>query len=189
MPRTEQDLRATGDRIERLLEELQATAETRSRHLAEELLRSVTELYEAGLARIVELANDADPGLITTLAADDLVASLLLVHGLHPESLVARVQGALEHVRPMLGAHAGDVELLGVDADAGAVSLRLLGSCEGCPSSAVTLKSAVERAIVEAAPEIVRVDVVEPSTTAASVQVAMRSKAVYDACPSEAVGA
>ena len=51
--------------------------------------------------------------------------------------------------------HGGDVELLDVDEDAGAVHLRLLGSCDGCPSSAVTLQHAVERAIVEAAPEIV----------------------------------
>ena len=41
--------------------------------------------------------------------------------------------------------------------------LRLLGSCDGCPSSAVTLRDAVERAIVEAAPEIVIIDVEEPN--------------------------
>ena len=42
-------------------------------------------------------------------------------------------------------------------------SLRLLGSCDGCPSSAVTLRTTVERAILEAAPEIVIIDVEEPS--------------------------
>ncbi len=47
---------------------------------------------------------------------------------------------ALDSVRPYLGSHGGDVELLGVDEDAGAVHLRLLGSCDGCPSSAVTLQ-------------------------------------------------
>ena len=62
-------------------------------------------------------------------------------------------------MRPFLAHHDGDVELLAVDPDAGAVVLRLLGSCDGCPSSAVTLQLAVERAIVEAAPEIVRIDV------------------------------
>ena len=45
----------------------------------------------------------------------------------------------------------------------GAVHLRLLGSCDGCPSSAVTLRTTVERAIVEAAPEIVTIDVEEPN--------------------------
>ena len=71
-------------------------------------------------------------------------------------------------MRPFLGAHGGDVELLDIDADAGAVQLRLLGSCDGCPSSAVTLQMAVEQAIVEAAPEIVIIDVEEPSTAVES---------------------
>ena len=62
-------------------------------------------------------------------------------------------------MRPFLAHHDGDVELLAVDPELGAVRLRLLGSCDGCPSSAVTLQLAVERAIVEAAPEVVRIDV------------------------------
>ena len=81
------------------------------------------------------------------------MASLLLVHGLHPESLERRVEAALVSVRPFLAQHGGDVELLGIDEDVGAVKLRLLGSCDGCPSSASTLRGAVEVAIAEAAPE------------------------------------
>ena len=56
--------------------------------------------------------------------------------------------------------------MLDIDADAGAVRLRLLGSCDGCPSSSITLQMAVERAITEAAPEIVRLEVDEPSKAA-----------------------
>ena len=41
----------------------------------------------------------------------------------------------------------------------------MLGSCDGCPSSAVTLRLTVERAILEAAPEITIIDVEEPSMT------------------------
>ena len=115
-----QDLRATGDRIEQLLDELQATADPRTCGRAEELLRLVSELYGAGLARIVELAGERGPRAWSTpLVADDLVASLLLVHGLHPEALARRVEGALARVRPLLAAHGGDVELLEVDADGG----------------------------------------------------------------------
>ena len=65
-----------------------------------------------------------------------------------------RVESALESVRPFLQGHGGDVELLELDEERGAVHLRLLGSCDGCPSSAVTLRTAVEQAIEEAAPEI-----------------------------------
>jgi Fe-S cluster biogenesis protein NfuA len=183
-----QNLRATGDRIERMLEDLEATADSKTYDLASELLRLVADLYGAGLSRVVELAAAGGPELLGDLAADELVASLLLVHGLHPESLARRVEGALAQVRPTLAAHAGDVELLGIDEDAGAVHIRLLGSCDGCPSSAVTLQLAVERAIVEAAPEIVRIDVDQPSVLQPGVPIALGTKPAYDECPAEMAG-
>jgi Fe-S cluster biogenesis protein NfuA len=184
-----QNLRATGDRIEQLLDELQATADARSFDRASELLRLVSELYGAGLARVVELIAEHAPGLFGSLVEDELIASLLLVHGLHPETLTDRVQRALAQVRPLLAAHAGDVELIAIDAAAGAVKLRLLGSCDGCPSSAVTLQMAVERSITEAAPEIVRIDVVEPTPPPpAKVPVSLTTKPAYEECPAEMVG-
>ena len=174
------DMRSLGDRIEQLLDGLQATGDRRARERAEELLRLVTELYGAGLARIMELV-DADPELARRLAADDLVGSLLLVHDLHPDALVVRVEGALESVRPFLAAHGGDVELLAIDDHAGAVQLRLLGSCDGCPSSAVTLQQAVQRAIVEAAPEIVRIDVdAPPPDTTVPIALGRKPAVAYD---------
>ena len=104
------DLRATGDRIEELLDQLQASADPRILDRAEEILRLVTELYGAGLARVVELVRTGAPDLLTELAADELVGSLMVVHDLHPEDLATRVAAALESVRPFLGAHGGDVE-------------------------------------------------------------------------------
>jgi Fe-S cluster biogenesis protein NfuA len=192
---TPQELRAIGDRIERRLDELRAVAEPRLYDRVEELLRMVTELYGAGLARIVELVGEAAPVAVERLVDDELVSSLLVVHGLHPDGLTARVERSLESVRPFLAQHGGDVELLDVDADAGAVLLQLLGSCDGCPSSAVTLQSAVERAIVEAAPEIVIIDVVQPAASPSpgppppgpTIPVALVPKPSYDACPTEMV--
>jgi Fe-S cluster biogenesis protein NfuA len=186
------NLRATGDRIEQLIGRLEATLDGPSFDVAEDLLRSVTELYGAGLARMVELAAGS-PGLIDDFAGDELVSSLLLVHGLHPRSLEARVEEALAHVRPMLAAHQGDVELLDIDPSAGAVRLRLLGSCDGCPSSSVTLQLAVERAIVDAAPEIIHIDVDEPSPAPPhTVPVTMSTKSpplFVDGCPAEVADA
>ena len=189
---TPQDLRTIGDRIERRLDELRAAADPRVYDRAEELLRLVTELYGAGLARVVELVGEAAPAVLDRLVDDELVSSLLVVHGLHPDDLVARIERSLESVRPFLAQHGGDVELLEIDADVGAVLLRLLGSCDGCPSSAVTLQSAVERAIVEAAPEIVIIDVVQPTESQPiqpqpSIPVALVPKPSYAACPSEMV--
>jgi len=186
-----QNLRIVGDRIEQLLDELRAVADPPAYERAEELLRLVTELYGAGLERIVDIAAQGAPGVVAAFLDDELVSSLLIVHGLHPERVDARVQRALAGVRPFLAQHGGDVELLEIDADAGAVLLRLLGSCEGCPSSAITLQHAVERAITEAAPEIVTIDVEEapvPPAPGLSIPVTIEPRAVYDSCPSE-VGA
>jgi Fe-S cluster biogenesis protein NfuA len=181
-----QNLRASGERIEQALNELQASADRRSLNLAEELLRLVSDLYGAGLARMVEIARARSPELVADFAADELVASLLLVQGLHPDPLDVRVEGALESVRPFLGRHGGDVVLLAVDDDLGAVKLRLLGNCDGCPSSAATLQGAVEAAILEAAPEVTRIVVEEPNVGATpAVPITLGVKPLYDACPTE----
>ena len=95
------------------------------------------------------------------LAADDLVASLLLVHGLHPHDVHRRVSDALDRVRPYLGSHGGDVAAArGRRRTRGTVRLQFAGSCKSCPSSAVTLELAVEDAIRAAAPEVSSIEVV-----------------------------
>ncbi len=160
--RSEQ-LRATGERIDALLD-ASSSGGVVARERAEELVRLVADLYGAGLERVLTIVDDAgqlDDEVLAALAADDVVASLLLVHGLHPYDVTTRVEQALEGVRPYLGSHGGDVELLEVDEDI--VRLRLLGSCDGCPSSSVTLKLAVEGAIEAAAPEITAIEVDEPT--------------------------
>jgi Fe-S cluster biogenesis protein NfuA len=111
---------------------------------AVEAVAAVVELYGEALARIVSRGGvDLD---------DELVSHLLLVHGLHPQDVEERVAQALEEVRPYLGSHGGDVELLGV-ADSIA-RVRLVGTCDGCPSSAATLRHAIEEAVARAAPEL-----------------------------------
>jgi Fe-S cluster biogenesis protein NfuA/nitrite reductase/ring-hydroxylating ferredoxin subunit len=153
-------LRATGDRIEALLD-ASGSGGVVARERSEELVRLTADLYGAGIERILEILYDAgrlDEEVLASLADDDLVASLLLVHGLHPYDVGLRVERALDGVRPYLGSHGGDVELLEVT-DTGIVRLRLLGSCDGCPSSSVTLKLAVEGAIEAAAPEVTSIEV------------------------------
>jgi Fe-S cluster biogenesis protein NfuA/nitrite reductase/ring-hydroxylating ferredoxin subunit len=155
-------LRATGERIDVLLDAC-GSGGVVARERAEELVRLTADLYGAGIERILEIVYDAgqlDDHVLAALAKDDLVASLLLVHGLHPYDVGMRVEQALESVRPYLGSHGGDVELLDVS-DEGVVRLRLLGSCDGCPSSSVTLKLAVEGAIEAAAPEVTTIEVEE----------------------------
>jgi Fe-S cluster biogenesis protein NfuA/nitrite reductase/ring-hydroxylating ferredoxin subunit len=152
------NLREVGSRIEALVEELRSVDDPAARETAEQLVRSLVEFYGGALERIVEMVDEGAPPVLLKLADDPLVASLLVLHGLHPVDVDTRVQRALEQVRPYLGSHAGGVEYLGIDQE-GVVRLRLEGSCHGCPSSTVTVKLAIERAIEEAAPEVSRVDV------------------------------
>jgi Fe-S cluster biogenesis protein NfuA/nitrite reductase/ring-hydroxylating ferredoxin subunit len=148
------DLRSVGSRIEELLGQLRA-GDAVAAERAEEVVRLLVELYGAGLERTVELAG---PEVLDRLVTDELVASLLVLHGLHPKDTETRVREALDQVRPYLGSHAGGVELLAVEPE-GVVRLRLQGSCDGCPSSTMTVKLAIERAIEEAAPEVTAVEV------------------------------
>ena len=165
------DLRATGERIETLLGAASAGGQA-ARQRAEELVRLVVDLYGAGLERMLEILYERgrlDDEVLTALTEDDLVASLLLVHGLHPEDTATRVERALDGVRPYLGSHGGDVQLLGLS-DEGVVRLRLLGSCDGCASSAATLTLAVEGAVLEAAPEVIGIEVEASSSRPAAVR-------------------
>ena len=158
-----QDWQTAGERIDALIA-ASASGGTVAHERAEELVRLVTDLYGAGLERLLDVLHERaalTDEVVEALAGDDLVASLLLVHGLHPYPVQTRVERALDGVRPYLGSHGGDVELLGVDD--GTVRLRMLGSCDGCPSSSVTLKLAVEGAIEAAAPEITAIEVEEPA--------------------------
>jgi Fe-S cluster biogenesis protein NfuA/nitrite reductase/ring-hydroxylating ferredoxin subunit len=150
-----------GERIERLLAELTSG---RDRERAEELVGLLVRMYGDALARVAALLRERQPELLLRLSEDDLVESLLLLHDLHPLDVDTRIQRALDRVRPYLGSHAGGVEYLGVDGR-GVARLRLEGSCHGCPSSAVTVRTAIEGAVQAAAPEIVSVEVsglVEP---------------------------
>jgi len=157
------DARATGERVEALLAELRTRAGPQAADAAEELVGCLVELYGAGLTAIVAILEadpDAGPRLRAALADDPLVASLLLVHDLHPLDADTRIDRALEQVRTRLGSHAGLIEYLGID-DQGVAGLRLTAGGHGCGSSSATVRQAVEDAIAQAAPEVAGVHVEE----------------------------
>lgn len=157
----ERALAQSGARIDHLLGELQELVSGPAWQRIEEVVREMLALHGAGLGRVLASAtkSGADPARFQRALCDDpVVSSLLLVHGLHPVAFAERVQQALERVRPYLGSHAGDIELTGITPE-GVVRLKMLGSCDGCPSSAATLEHTVRRAIEDAAPEVVRIEV------------------------------
>ena len=146
-------------RIDELVRKIETMADPDARSIAVELLQSLMELHGAGLDRMMEIAAEtggAGQAIIDGFARDELVKGLLLLYGLHPVPLEARVAQALDKVRPYLHSHGGNVELLGIEDSV--VRLRLQGSCKSCPSSAMTLKLAIEEAIYEAAPDVTEIE-------------------------------
>lgn len=166
----DQEVRERVGRIESLLGEIESLKDQEARTKTAEMVQVLLELYGEGLSRILDVVSRRDEGLLDALLEDELISHLLLLHGLHPTDLEARVLGALDEVRPYLESHGGNVQFLGIEGDVARV--RLEGSCDGCPSSTMTLKLAIEEAIQKAAPELEGVEAEgvaepppEPTTT------------------------
>lgn len=153
------DARRVAERVGALLGEIGQASDARVVERSEDLVSLLMQLYGAGIRRMMEIADEAGllaGDLLERYVHDELVSSLLVIHDLHPVDLDGRVRAALESVRPYLGSHGGDVEILGIEGDV--VRLRMEGSCSTCPSSTVTLSYAIEKAILDAAPEISRIE-------------------------------
>ncbi|CAM4251891.1 MULTISPECIES: NifU family protein [Lacicoccus] len=72
------------------------------------------------------------------------------------DTMYEQVEVVIEKLRPFLLRDGGDCEL--VDVEDGIVKLRLLGACGTCPSSTITLKAGIERAMLEEVPGFVEVE-------------------------------
>lgn len=149
-----------GKRLQELIERIQALPDAVARDLLHDCVQSVLALHGDGLARILQLLRNAlgaDHEVHQALLRDKLVRSLLLIHGLHPSSLEARLREALEKIRPYMQSHGGNVELIHLENDR--ARLRLEGTCKSCPSSSVTLELAVRQAVEEACPDLLGFEV------------------------------
>ena len=69
------------------------------------------------------------------------------------QSLIEKVEIAIDEIRPYLIADGGDIKVVSID-NKNIVNLELIGSCETCPMSPMTLKAGVEEAIKKQVPEI-----------------------------------
>ena len=69
------------------------------------------------------------------------------------KTLLDRIEKALNTIRPFLNADGGDVELVEVTDDL-EVRLRLLGNCNGCEMSKMTMKAGIEIGLKNEIPEI-----------------------------------
>jgi hypothetical protein len=146
---------AAGRRVEEVLDLLAASGDRSACEAAEELVRVLMEFYGGGFARVLELLG-RDPGASaadarTALLRDDLVASLLVLHGLHPDDVTMRIDRALDGV-PYL------VERAGYDPASGELRLRMTGSSGcGCGNTREAVEQAAREALASLAPEVTTV--------------------------------
>jgi Fe-S cluster biogenesis protein NfuA len=152
------EFQAHTGQIDRLVQRVTALPDGDARSTALDLLQSMMDLHGAVVSRIVEVLSEggeSSRSALSKLGADPLICGLLVLYGVHPLSLEERVKRAIEKVRPQITKKGATVELL--DVNDTAVRLRLDGAGHGCGSSPDALKSAVEQAILEAAPEVVEI--------------------------------
>ncbi|HVW35264.1 MAG TPA: NifU family protein [Acidimicrobiia bacterium] len=150
-----QDLHDVGVRVEELLAELASVADPGVHEKAEALVSLLVEFYGAGLERVLALVGREPSGelIVRRLAQDDLLASLFVLHGIHPVPVEDRVHEAIQALRPQLGGTR--VALIAIDDDG-------VAHCElspgGCGSAPVDLaRTTVEKAVLAVAPEITTV--------------------------------
>lgn len=123
--------------------------------LAVEALRTLAEVYGEALARLVDLADASQDD---RLAEDELLSHLLVLHDIHPHSLPARLEQALDGVRQYVRSRGGRVELEEIDGETARV--RLTGAaCQSCSSPA--LERAVTESVLALAPELTGVETVQ----------------------------
>lgn len=75
------------------------------------------------------------------------------------QALKEKVEQSLDSIRPYLKTDGGNIEVMEITDDM-IVKLRLLGNCEDCPMSEMTMTAGVEEAIKRAVPEIAGVEAV-----------------------------
>ena len=151
----DKDLHKRIQRIGEIVEQLEAAADPNARAMAKELLESLMALHGAALEKILNISHEGGEigeSLISKFASDQLVSGLLLLYGLHPCDMRTRVSAALEKARGFLDAHSAQAELISISED-GAITLRLHRKPGGCGSTAATVKSTLESAIQDAAPD------------------------------------
>lgn len=114
-------------------------------HVKTRVFSALMDFYASNQPAVSKVAIVTD----TTILDDD-------------DEVVAMIKELLEsRIRPAVQEDGGDIRYVGFDVDSGLVTVKLAGSCVGCPSSAVTLKNGVENMLMHYIPEVTGVNALE----------------------------
>lgn len=162
-PSAERSLEELARDLERL-ERVTSQWPTEQRAAAEAIRQTVEQLQREAFRRLVRALKD-DPAALPALrraADDEWVRAVLTYHGIlrapEPVGLEARLQEALARIRPSLAQHGGNLELVSLAPPK--VTLRWVGTCDGCAFSGTTSRELVEVEILRACPELTKVELV-----------------------------
>jgi Fe-S cluster biogenesis protein NfuA len=155
-------------RVGELADQLLNHPDRKVREQIQELLDWVDVFHREGLGRLVEAMRSWRGEIfLKSVAADEIAGPFLGVYelgeGADERDLAeaeAAVTAALEELRPFVESHGGTITVESI-VD-GVVKVQMLGSCDGCPSSAATLTGGVEEALRRHWPNFRRLEVVEP---------------------------
>lgn len=153
-----QDWRDSRRRVETLIGALEADSDREEAAAARELVGLILDLHGDGLAAMMAVIGTASErdALFAQLVEDEHARGLLLLHGLHPDSVETRVRQAVDRLRAPLGVDGIRVEVQSVIGGEARVRITCRDDATGGPRRWL-LPVEIEQAIVAAAPEIERV--------------------------------
>ena len=138
-----------------LVRDLDAISDPASRAVAKELVQLLMDLHGVGLERMLELvfeSGDAGARIIDDLGADPLVSSLLILYGIHPHDMQTRLERKLAQIDSKLHKMGAEVKLPPLTGND--VRLRITLAGHGCGSTTQSIRSLLEDAMYEAAPDL-----------------------------------
>jgi Fe-S cluster biogenesis protein NfuA len=156
-------------RVGELYDELMGHPDAAVRDRVEEMMDLVDAFHREGLGRLVEMIRLWRGEVFLESVADDDVTGYFLSaydFGEAPDerdqlAAAEAVDAAVEELRPMIESHGGMIVV--EEIKDGVVRVQMLGSCDGCPSSAATLTGGMEEALRRHWPNFRRLEVVEPA--------------------------
>ena len=114
--------------------------------LKPQLFASIMDFYASG-EPVLGAADGSEPEEDSLIIKDD------------DSEVVQMIKELLDmRIRPSVQEDGGDIKFHGFDEDSGVVTLEMQGSCSGCPSSSVTLKSGIENMLMHYIPEVKEVE-------------------------------
>jgi hypothetical protein len=147
----QQQVQQIGQRVQ----ELEAIGDPAVRAAAKDLIQLLMEMHGSGLERMLEVifqSGDAGVRLIDELGGDPVVSGLLVLYGLHPDDLQSRVEQKLAQIRSRLFKMGAEAQLITVNGSDVRVRVKIEG--HACGSTSQNVKTLVEEAAYEAAPDL-----------------------------------